>query len=202
MPWVSASARDDARTALAAKRATRSKPHGTAGTRLSLGATFGASTMTKRKTGITAVGNRCDSGMLERETGFEPATLSLGRRRTAPASTRTEPQPAENAGSGHRAVPHPAHRAATSSPKFGATLGATVQTVLRARFGEVELTVGAVAERLRVSTATVYSLCRRGELEHHRISRAIRVPESALAKYLGSATNTPKPTVAGAEQRE
>ncbi len=74
--------------------------------------------------------------------------------------------------------------------------------MLRARFGEVELTVGAVAERLRVSTATVYSLCRRGELEHHRISHAIRVPESALAKYLGSATNTPKPTVAGAEQRE
>ena len=76
------------------------------------------------------------------------------------------------------------------------------------RFSEAEghggilCDLGAVAERLRVSTATVYSLCRRGELEHHRISHAIRVPESALAKYLGSATNTPKPTVAGAEQRE
>jgi hypothetical protein len=32
----------------------------------------------------------------------------------------------------------------------------------------------------------VYSLCRRGELEHHRISNAIRIPQRALAKYLAS----------------
>jgi excisionase family DNA binding protein len=57
-----------------------------------------------------------------------------------------------------------------------------------------ELTVRGVAERLRVSTATVYALCRRKELEHHRISHAIRIPESALAKYLATASTTAKAT--------
>jgi excisionase family DNA binding protein len=47
------------------------------------------------------------------------------------------------------------------------------------------LTVRDVAARLRISTATVYAMCRRGELEHYRVSHAIRVPESALAKLLG-----------------
>src|SRR6266568_9204203 len=107
---------------------------------------------------------------LERETGFEPATLSLGRRRTPPAPGRTRPQGPATTALGDKPDPHRPQQAAASSPKFRATLGATVQAVLRARFGQVELTVGAVAERLRVSTATVYSLCRRGELEHHRIS--------------------------------
>jgi len=46
------------------------------------------------------------------------------------------------------------------------------------------LTARDVAQRLRVSTATVYSLCRRGELMHHRVSNAIRVSEDALAIYL------------------
>ncbi len=49
------------------------------------------------------------------------------------------------------------------------------------------LTAREVAERLRVSTATVYAMCRRGELEHYyRVSHAIRVPESALRKLPGS----------------
>jgi hypothetical protein len=43
-----------------------------------------------------------------------------------------------------------------------------------------------------VSTATVYSLCRHGELEHHRISNAIRISETALAKYLAVASTIPK----------
>ncbi len=59
-----------------------------------------------------------------------------------------------------------------------------------------KLTVHDVAARLRVSTATVYSLCRRGELEHHRISHAIRVPETAVAKYLTSG-HTPASANAG-----
>jgi excisionase family DNA binding protein len=47
------------------------------------------------------------------------------------------------------------------------------------------LTVREVAERLRVSTATVYALCKRGALQHVRVANAIRVPESALAAFLG-----------------
>jgi excisionase family DNA binding protein len=47
------------------------------------------------------------------------------------------------------------------------------------------LTVREVAARLRISTATVYAMCRREELAHFRVSNAIRVPEGALAKLLG-----------------
>ncbi|HKY34462.1 MAG TPA: helix-turn-helix domain-containing protein [Polyangiaceae bacterium] len=47
------------------------------------------------------------------------------------------------------------------------------------------LTVGEVAERLRVSTATVYTLCKRGQLRHVRVANAIRVPEAALTTFLG-----------------
>ena len=46
-------------------------------------------------------------------------------------------------------------------------------------------TVAKVAERLRVSTATVYALCKRGVLRHVRVANAIRVPEAALQAFLG-----------------
>jgi excisionase family DNA binding protein len=46
------------------------------------------------------------------------------------------------------------------------------------------LKVGEVAERLGVSTATVYALCKRGALQHVRVGNAIRVPEAALAALL------------------
>ena len=41
-----------------------------------------------------------------------------------------------------------------------------------------------MAARLRVSTATVYRLCDRGELAHARVSNAIRVSAASLAAYL------------------
>ena len=49
------------------------------------------------------------------------------------------------------------------------------------------LTVREVAARLRISTATVYAMCRRGDLAHYRVSHAIRVSEAALEKYLADA---------------
>jgi excisionase family DNA binding protein len=49
------------------------------------------------------------------------------------------------------------------------------------------LTVGEVAARLRVSTATVYALCKRGDLAHVRIANSIRVSETALAAFCSSA---------------
>jgi excisionase family DNA binding protein len=42
------------------------------------------------------------------------------------------------------------------------------------------LTVREVAERLRVTTATVYALCNRGALQHVRVANSIRVPEAAF----------------------
>jgi excisionase family DNA binding protein len=46
------------------------------------------------------------------------------------------------------------------------------------------MTVAEVAQHLRVSRSTVYQLCERGELQHVRVSNAIRVSGSAIAAYL------------------
>ncbi|HET7742921.1 MAG TPA: helix-turn-helix domain-containing protein [Mycobacterium sp.] len=126
---------------------------------------------------------------MERETGFEPATLSLGRRRTHPAPRRVDPQPSESTASSDVGFPQPAHRTASTGRKFGATLGATVKQKFGPRLASTEYTVREIAECLRVSTATVYRLCRRGELEHHRVSHAIRVPGTAVTKYLATAAS-------------
>jgi excisionase family DNA binding protein len=42
------------------------------------------------------------------------------------------------------------------------------------------LTVREAARLLRVSTATVYKLCARGELAHVRVLNVIRIPERVL----------------------
>ncbi len=46
------------------------------------------------------------------------------------------------------------------------------------------LTVRQVADRLGLSTATVYKLCDRGELAHVRISNAIRIAPADLAAFV------------------
>lgn len=46
------------------------------------------------------------------------------------------------------------------------------------------LTVREVARRLRVSTATVYGLCGRGELPHSRVSNAIRFRSEDLEGFI------------------
>ena len=50
--------------------------------------------------------------------------------------------------------------------------------------GERLLTVSEVAERLNVSTKTVYKLCDRGELPHVRVLNAIRVSAADLAAFM------------------
>jgi excisionase family DNA binding protein len=46
------------------------------------------------------------------------------------------------------------------------------------------LKVGEVAERLSVSAATVYALCKCGALPHVRVANAIRVLEAELEAFL------------------
>jgi len=46
------------------------------------------------------------------------------------------------------------------------------------------LTVGALADRLGVSRATVYKLVAKGELPHVRVSNAIRVAPAHLEAFL------------------
>jgi excisionase family DNA binding protein len=48
------------------------------------------------------------------------------------------------------------------------------------------LTVREVAERLSVSTATIYTLCERGELAHVRISNAIRIEPAGLEAFIST----------------
>jgi excisionase family DNA binding protein len=50
--------------------------------------------------------------------------------------------------------------------------------------GAAWLSVGEVAKQLRVSSATVYRLIDRGELQQTRVSNAIRISLANLATYL------------------
>ena len=54
------------------------------------------------------------------------------------------------------------------------------------------LTVREVAARLRVCTATVYSLCESGGLVHVRLNNAIRVSEDDLRRYLERVSKGPR----------
>jgi excisionase family DNA binding protein len=47
------------------------------------------------------------------------------------------------------------------------------------------LTVREAARVLRVSTATVYKLCARGELGHIRVLNSIRIPSEAMGMLPG-----------------
>jgi excisionase family DNA binding protein len=49
------------------------------------------------------------------------------------------------------------------------------------------LTVGEVAELMRVSTMTVYRLVHSGELPAVRFGRSFRIPESAVAQLVFTA---------------
>ena len=65
-----------------------------------------------------------------------------------------------------------------------------VPVALRAQFHAIQggagplLTVREVAERLAVSTATVYALCERREIRHVRISNAIRIEPRELEAFI------------------
>ncbi|HEX8823877.1 MAG TPA: helix-turn-helix domain-containing protein [Archangium sp.] len=43
-----------------------------------------------------------------------------------------------------------------------------------------------VAERLAVSTATVYALCKRGQLRHVRVSGALRIDPTSVEAFIAA----------------
>ncbi|MCM2334545.1 MAG: helix-turn-helix domain-containing protein [Anaeromyxobacteraceae bacterium] len=59
------------------------------------------------------------------------------------------------------------------------------------------LRVEVVAQHLGVHPATVYKVCKTGQLRHVRISGAIRVPEEALQAYLAGPLFQPQVGGAG-----
>jgi excisionase family DNA binding protein len=110
---------------------------------------------------------------VERETGFEPATLSLGKRAG----------PLAPDGSPSQGVPTP--RESRSDAFHSVSPDARIRSPFAAPVLQALLTVREIAARLGVSTATVYKLCTRGELRYVRILGSIRVARSDLDAYLG-----------------
>jgi excisionase family DNA binding protein len=53
------------------------------------------------------------------------------------------------------------------------------------------LTVRDVATRLRISTATVYGLCRSGALPHARVSNALRIARADLEAFVSGHKASP-----------
>jgi excisionase family DNA binding protein len=109
--------------------------------------------------------------VLERETGFEPATLSLGKRPGVLVPDSTASQTVAN--------PH--------DSRFGELHSVSPLARFRSPFAAPVLhdflTVRQVAARLKVSTATVYKLCARAELAHVRVLGTIRIAPDALAAF-------------------
>lgn len=59
------------------------------------------------------------------------------------------------------------------------------------------LTAAEAAAKLRVSPATIYSLCRAGEIAHYRFGRAVRIEDADLDAYVArqkAIVTTPEPT--------
>ena len=109
---------------------------------------------------------------LERETGVEPATLSLGKRIDAFV---------RQCGHSQRvAIPGDSRSTDLHSVSFGAPFCSPFAAPVLQGF----LTVRDVAAQLCVSTATVYKLCAAGELPRVRVLGAIRIASDNLAAFV------------------
>ena len=111
---------------------------------------------------------------VERETGIEPATLSLGIDEGAVAGLTSGLQVAANPRLEPGASIQPVSLEASFSKNFASPLLPDFSA---------SLTVKDVAACLRVCTATVYRLCAAGQLRHLRVGAAIRIREEDLAAY-------------------
>lgn len=123
---------------------------------------------------------------LERATGFEPATPSLGSKTEASPSV-TDARKSLN--SQHFQIqPSPASPADPNKKQIAGSIWGPRTPELRLRVdegaGETLLTVREVAQRLKVSRATVYSLVARGKLPHVRVSNAIRFRRADLEAFI------------------
>jgi len=139
---------------------------------------------------------------LERETGIEPATLSLGMRSDDSAGHGGGWQPVERPALGDRertvALPGFATFCTREAPiepqkialdardaEDGHTARQRARRCPQVVSGVVAwLSVSDVAKQLRVSSATVYRLIHRGELRHARASNAIRISPADLATFV------------------
>ncbi len=127
-----------------------------------------------------------------RDSGFEPLAFGFGvpsraSDAFAPAVTRSHPR--DNTRTETRTSSLPLAPGSLLTTPFGPPVVRNLvrpTAQLRALPTGVErlLTVPQVAERLSVSTATLYKLVERGELEHVRVLNAIRISPAVLERYL------------------
>jgi excisionase family DNA binding protein len=111
---------------------------------------------------------------LERETGIEPATLSLGKYESGIAAGRKASQAIVTTRSADDTPFQPTPPEAAIRRDFASPLLPDLSA---------SLTVKEVAARLRVCTATVYRLCTTGELSHFRVGASIRIREKDLVSF-------------------
>jgi excisionase family DNA binding protein len=121
----------------------------------------------------------------ERDIGFEPTTFSLGRSAAAVGVGSTGLQLSERIRNRSERDSHSAPPEAPFSKDFVSGLCLEKGAEARGSAGRL-LTVKEVAERLRVSTATVYGLCADGRLPHARILNVIRVAPADLVSFIAS----------------
>lgn len=117
----------------------------------------------------------------------EPAAFGVGGEGGSSPTVTSPSQAVGTIGGAETAAVQSVHPFAGVRKPFAAPLlQAPTPARLRALPGEPErlLTVREVAERLGISTATVYRLCERGALPHVRVSNAIRIQLAALEAFL------------------
>ena len=138
-------------------------------------------------------GNVClgspNKSSVARPERIEPPALGFEGLHDTPQSVSDSSKLLENQRVTHGDLSRASPQFAPNSQPFGAIV---VQEISGAE-GRGSATVGPfltvreVAARLRVCTATVYSLCESGGLAHVRVSNSIRVTEASLRQYLEKA---------------
>jgi excisionase family DNA binding protein len=113
-------------------------------------------------------------------------------QRTSPAlaSAVTHAHPLDSARGSHRSGPRNPNSATESDAGFSP---AVAPPLCPADLPEKLFRIEEVARFLRVSKATVYKLCKRGDLAHSRISNAIRVTPTDLEGFLLHRLNVSRP---------
>ncbi len=126
---------------------------------------------------------------LARPRGFEPLTYGSGGREGTLGGGSSGSQRVENVrGDDPERVP-PSHPEAAFRSPFAAPVlqpGGDVAALLSVR---------DAAARLGVCTATIYTLCERGELAHVRVLNAIRIAASGLVAFVERNTSVSREAV-------
>ena len=126
---------------------------------------------------------------MERNTGFEPATFALARHTGLNPNDSNPSQSFASAlspsGNG-RAASKDRFQTSQLLPAFGESFSTRLLPGTRENLSALTaswLTVREAAVLLKVSTATIYKLCRTGTLPFTRVLHAIRISVAGLRAF-------------------